>query len=92
MFEATHGLIARAGAPPARRRPAHRPSGRACAIPAQYFERPAGGLCATRRHRAPAGRTPLYVVAEKIARARTRTLPRDWAVHGTTGYRFANAA
>ena len=31
----------------------------------------------------------LYVVAEKIAAPHER-LPGDWAVHGTTGYRFAN--
>ncbi len=32
---------------------------------------------------------PLYVVAEKIVAAHEQ-LPSDWAVHGTTGYRFAN--
>jgi (1->4)-alpha-D-glucan 1-alpha-D-glucosylmutase len=32
---------------------------------------------------------PLYVVAEKIV-ASHEQLPLDWAVHGTTGYRFAN--
>lgn len=32
---------------------------------------------------------PLYVVAEKIL-ASHEQLPRDWALHGTTGYRFAN--
>jgi (1->4)-alpha-D-glucan 1-alpha-D-glucosylmutase len=32
---------------------------------------------------------PLYVVAEKII-APHEQLPADWAVHGTTGYRFAN--
>jgi (1->4)-alpha-D-glucan 1-alpha-D-glucosylmutase len=32
---------------------------------------------------------PLYVVAEKIV-APHEQLPRDWPVHGTTGYRFAN--
>ncbi len=32
---------------------------------------------------------PLYVVAEKIL-APHEQLPRDWALHGTTGYRFAN--
>jgi (1->4)-alpha-D-glucan 1-alpha-D-glucosylmutase len=30
---------------------------------------------------------PLYVVAEKIL-SETEPLPRDWAVHGTTGYDF----
>jgi (1->4)-alpha-D-glucan 1-alpha-D-glucosylmutase len=32
---------------------------------------------------------PLYVVAEKII-APHEQLPADWALHGTTGYRFAN--
>ncbi len=32
---------------------------------------------------------PLYVVVEKIV-APHEEMPRDWAVHGTTGYRFAN--
>ncbi len=34
---------------------------------------------------------PLYVVAEKIA-ASHEEIPLDWAIHGTTGYRFANIA
>lgn len=34
---------------------------------------------------------PLYVVAEKIAAAHEE-IPLDWAIHGTTGYRFANLA
>lgn len=33
--------------------------------------------------------TPLYVVAEKILSG-DETLPRNWAVDGTTGYDFAN--
>ncbi|MDQ3024897.1 MAG: malto-oligosyltrehalose synthase [Pseudomonadota bacterium] len=32
---------------------------------------------------------PTYVVVEKIV-ASFENLPEDWAVHGTTGYRFAN--
>jgi (1->4)-alpha-D-glucan 1-alpha-D-glucosylmutase len=32
---------------------------------------------------------PLYVVAEKIVAAHEQ-VPRSWALHGTTGYRFAN--
>ncbi|MGZ3459664.1 MAG: malto-oligosyltrehalose synthase, partial [Archangium sp.] len=35
-------------------------------------------------------RKALYVVLEKIQGGRER-IPEDWAVHGTTGYRFANA-
>ncbi len=41
---------------------------------------------------APAAeRWPLYVVAEKIL-SETEPLPTDWAVYGTTGYDFLNAA
>ncbi|WPB74741.1 malto-oligosyltrehalose synthase [Archangium violaceum] len=35
-------------------------------------------------------RRALYVVVEKIQGGRER-IPESWAVHGTTGYRFANA-
>ena len=35
-------------------------------------------------------RKALYVVVEKIQGGRER-IPESWAVHGTTGYRFANA-
>ncbi|MCI0379741.1 MAG: malto-oligosyltrehalose synthase [Gemmataceae bacterium] len=38
-----------------------------------------------------AGAWPLYVVAEKILWEK-EPLPRDWAVDGTTGYDFLNAA
>ena len=38
---------------------------------------------------APAPDEPLYVVVEKIV-APFENLPENWAVHGTTGYRFAN--
>ncbi|HTW39157.1 MAG TPA: malto-oligosyltrehalose synthase, partial [Steroidobacteraceae bacterium] len=37
----------------------------------------------------PPGNLPLYLVVEKIT-ARFEPLREDWAVHGTTGYRFAN--
>ncbi|HZV93451.1 MAG TPA: malto-oligosyltrehalose synthase, partial [Caldimonas sp.] len=39
----------------------------------------------------PGGRParPLYLLAEKIA-ALDETIPGSWAVHGTTGYRFAS--
>lgn len=65
--------------------------------PAQYFDRLQDGFCA--RVGAPGcsvdvqGRPerPLYVVAEKIA-APHEDVPVSWAVHGTTGYRFANVA
>ncbi|HVB46920.1 MAG TPA: malto-oligosyltrehalose synthase [Burkholderiales bacterium] len=62
--------------------------------PAQYFERLQQGYArrAGIAPRAPdaGGRPPraLYVVAEKIA-AHHEHVPETWAVHGTTGYRFA---
>jgi len=37
------------------------------------------------------GRWPLYVVAEKILE-HTETLPTNWAIDGTVGYEFAQAA
>ena len=57
--------------------------------PAAYFERLQQGLA----QRLPAGGAapgakPLYLVVEKIVAAHEE-LPRGWAVHGTTGYRFA---
>ncbi|MDM0052421.1 malto-oligosyltrehalose synthase [Variovorax sp. J22R115] len=65
--------------------------------PAQYFERLQDGFCERRgtlpRSVDAQGRPerPLYVVAEKIA-APHEDVPVSWAVHGTTGYRFANVA
>ncbi len=58
------------------------------------FRAPAAGLRARRglalptRSRASARRGRSYVVAEKIA-APHEHVPESWAVHGTTGYRFA---
>jgi len=64
--------------------------------PAQYFERlqegyarRAGVALAPERGGRPA--RPLYVVVEKIT-AHHEDLPTGWAVHGTTGYRYANLA
>lgn len=65
--------------------------------PARYFDRLQDGfaLRSGRGLRLPEvdGRPhrPLYVVAEKIA-APGEDVPVDWALHGTTGYRFANVA
>ena len=74
------------------RRPAHRPSRRP-ARPGAVLRAPAGRLCA----RAPAssagatdGRAAALRGGREDRSRRTRTCPRDWAVHGTTGYRFAN--
>lgn len=61
--------------------------------PGEYFRRLqeryaqlAGAACDAPEHGAP--HRPLYVVAEKIA-AHDEKLPESWAVHGTSGYRFA---
>ncbi|MGE3773243.1 MAG: malto-oligosyltrehalose synthase [Gammaproteobacteria bacterium] len=56
--------------------------------PAGYFARLQAQVAA-RRGGAPSATLPLYVVAEKIL-APHEALPREWAVHGTTGYDFAN--
>ncbi|HMM75628.1 MAG TPA: malto-oligosyltrehalose synthase [Gammaproteobacteria bacterium] len=56
--------------------------------PAGYFARLQAEVAA-RRGGAPHAKLPLYVVAEKIL-APHESLPRAWAVHGTTGYDFAN--
>jgi malto-oligosyltrehalose synthase/4-alpha-glucanotransferase len=61
--------------------------------PTQYFRRLqeryaqlAGGTASSEDEQGPP--RPLYVIAEKIAASHER-LPADWAVHGTTGYRYA---
>jgi (1->4)-alpha-D-glucan 1-alpha-D-glucosylmutase len=61
--------------------------------PAQYFERLQQGFARRCGAAANAGdgarpARPLYVVAEKIAAAHEEVSPQ-WAVYGTTGYRFA---
>ncbi len=68
--------------------------------PAQYFRRlhegVAGGpaklsaaLSSARGARQRGAALPFYLLAEKIT-ARFERLPREWLIHGTTGYRFAN--
>jgi (1->4)-alpha-D-glucan 1-alpha-D-glucosylmutase len=95
VFEATHRLmlqLAAAGAVDGFR--LDHPDG--LADPADYFSRlqqryaECAGLPppAPGSPEAPPG-LPLYVVAEKIVAAHEE-VPREWAVHGTTGYRFAN--
>ena len=93
VFEDTHRLIlelAASGAIDGLR--IDHPDG--LADPAEYFEQlqrryaEVAGLPPTEP--AAAGRKlPLYVVVEKIV-APYEQVPREWAVHGTTGYRFAN--
>ena len=95
VFEATHRLVLEltaSGAIDGLR--LDHPDG--LADPAGYFAR------LQRRHAELAGLQPpapgvegqpadmrLYVVAEKIV-APHEQVPREWALHGTTGYRFAN--
>lgn len=58
--------------------------------PAAYFGRLQQGLAQRLGRGADAaGARPLYVVAEKITAAHEE-MPRDWVVHGSTGYRFSN--
>ena len=89
VFEATHALpldLAAAGVVQGLR--IDHPDG--LRDPAQYFERLQQGYT---RRLALQGRTvdpatlPLYVVSEKITAAHGDQ-PGDWALHGTTGYRF----
>jgi (1->4)-alpha-D-glucan 1-alpha-D-glucosylmutase len=59
--------------------------------PAEYFARLQDGFARRTGIIAPAGAAPfrpLYVVAEKIA-ASHESVPAEWRIHGTTGYRFA---
>jgi (1->4)-alpha-D-glucan 1-alpha-D-glucosylmutase len=62
--------------------------------PARYFRQLQAGYAQRAGIELPeAGRgerppRPLYVVAEKIA-APHEDVPEEWAIHGTTGYRFA---
>jgi (1->4)-alpha-D-glucan 1-alpha-D-glucosylmutase len=58
--------------------------------PKQYFQRLQNSLvCPLPPDDADASGLPLYVVVEKILESYER-LPEQWAVHGTTGYDFAN--
>lgn len=65
--------------------------------PQQYFSRlqhgfaRRAGLLLPERDADGRPPRPLYVVAEKIA-AGHEEIPADWAIHGTTGYRFAQVA
>ena len=77
VFEATHRLVAslvRSGAVEALR--IDHPDG--LYDPKAYF-----------RRLVQACGKPVYIAVEKIV-APFESVPEDWAVHGTTGYRFAN--
>ena len=93
VFEATHRLILKLAAEGAidGLRIDH-PDG--LADPAAYFVQLQRRYAQLRGWPDPTGAGshaawPLYVVAEKIL-APHEQLPHDWALHGTTGYRFAN--
>ena len=58
--------------------------------PGAYFDRLQSGYAA-RLDASGGAPAPLYVVAEKIT-APGEDVPVSWAIHGTTGYRFANVA
>ncbi len=66
------GLRARPGRGRTRRRPAHRPSGRA-ARPGAVLRAPAGRLCAPRRHRAQAKASGRSTWSPRRSSRRTRT-------------------
>lgn len=94
VFEATHRLVlslAASGAVDGVR--IDHPDG--LADPAGYFRRlqlryaELAGLALPDVKGEALPATPLYVVIEKIV-APHEQVPLDWAVHGTTGYRFAN--
>jgi (1->4)-alpha-D-glucan 1-alpha-D-glucosylmutase len=57
--------------------------------PAAYFRRLQERYAQEAQIDAAPGDRPLYVTVEKII-APFERLPESWAVHGTTGYRFAN--
>ncbi|HZE92908.1 MAG TPA: malto-oligosyltrehalose synthase, partial [Rhizobacter sp.] len=92
VFEATHALaLALAAAGKVQGLRIDHPDG--LHDPAQYFERLQQGFAqrtGIELSRDAKGRLdrPLYVVAEKIA-APHEDVPDTWAVHGSTGYRFA---
>ena len=89
VFDATHALVfdlLREGAVDGLR--IDHPDG--LYDPAAYFRRLQEKyveVCGASR--ALEDRRPLYVVVEKIV-ASYESMPEAWAVHGTTGYRFAN--
>jgi (1->4)-alpha-D-glucan 1-alpha-D-glucosylmutase len=61
------------------------------ADPEAYFARVQAAFARRAGIEAGDGARPIYLVAEKII-ASHEDLPTAWPVHGTTGYRFANAA
>jgi (1->4)-alpha-D-glucan 1-alpha-D-glucosylmutase len=58
--------------------------------PVAYYQRLCRKISEALGIEPPPATPPIYVVAEKIV-ANYEYLSSDWAIHGTTGYEFANA-
>jgi (1->4)-alpha-D-glucan 1-alpha-D-glucosylmutase len=58
-------------------------------LPGEYFEKLQQRCAKAQGIALPKDGRAIYVVAEKILTG-SETLPKDWRVHGTTGYDFAN--
>jgi (1->4)-alpha-D-glucan 1-alpha-D-glucosylmutase len=87
VFEATHALVVdlvRSGAVNGLR--IDHPDG--LYLPREYFEK-LQKRCADALGVAPADGRSVYMLVEKILTG-DEPLPRDWPVHGTTGYDFAS--
>ena len=95
VLEAVHDKAVPAAARGQGDRPAHRSRRRSARSARAISQRPAArlrGAGGRRAARAPPGdraRLQTYVVVEKILTG-DEVLPREWPVHGTTGYDFLN--
>src|SRR5438477_1640126 len=58
-------------------------------LPRDYFEKLQLRCAKALHHQLPKDGRAIYLIVEKILTGDER-LPRDWPVHGTTGYDFAN--
>ena len=88
VFDATHALLldlVRVGAVTGLR--IDHPDG--LYLPQEYFEKLQRRCAKALGIPPPKDGRAIYMVAEKILTG-DETLPRDWPVHGTTGYDFAN--
>ncbi len=88
VFEATHQLLVdlvRAGAVTGLR--IDHPDG--LYLPQEYFEKLQGRCAEALGIALPKDGRAVYMVLEKILTG-SETLPKDWPVHGTTGYDFAS--
>ena len=88
VFEATHQLVldlVRAGAVTGLR--IDHPDG--LYLPQEYFDKLQRRCAEALRIALPQDGRAIYMVLEKILTG-SETLPKDWPVHGTTGYDFAS--